>query len=77
MITVSLLVVAINFILNTIISQLAKFRRYKTKTEKSQFLILNTFLLSFINSGLLMLLIRVEIGGYSVGRLVSKIVNLP
>ncbi len=54
-----MLVVTINAILNWIICQLANYRRYKTKTDKSKFLILNIFVLYFINSGLLMLLIRV------------------
>ena len=77
MIGLSLLVVTINIILNWIICELAHFRRYKTKTQKSRFLILNTFALYFVNSGLLMLLIRVSFGGYSLGRIITSVISLP
>lgn len=77
MVALSLLVVVINLILNWIIYELANFRRYKTKTEKSRFLILNIFILYFINTGLLLMVIRLEISGYSIGRLVNSLINLP
>ena len=77
MVALSLLVVVINLILNWIIYELANFRRYKTKTEKSRFLILNIFILYFINTGLLLLVIRLEISGHSIGRLVNSLINLP
>jgi hypothetical protein len=77
MIGLSLLVMIINMILNLIIAVLAHFRRYKTTTEKNRFFILNCFALNFINSALLILLIRVEIGGFSLSNLISKIISLP
>ena len=77
MIALSILIVAINLILNWIIYELANFRRYKTKTEKSRFLIINTFILYFINTGILLMLIRLEIGDFSLGKLINNIIMLP
>lgn len=77
MILLSVLVVIINLLLNWILYELANFRRYKTKTQKSRFLILNIFVLYFINTGLLLMFIRLEINGYSLGRLINSLINLP
>jgi hypothetical protein len=76
MVVLSLLVVGINVFLSWIIDELAQYRRYKTTTERSRFIILNTFVLYFVNSGLLMLLVRVQLGGFSFGALLSKVVPL-
>jgi hypothetical protein len=77
MLSLSLLVMAINMLLNWTIAALARLRRYKTTTAKSRFLILNTFVLNFVNSALLILLIRVEIAGLSLKALIGKVVSLP
>ena len=77
MIWLSLIVITLNVLLNFIIYELAQYRRYKTKTEKGRFLIINMFILYFINSGLLMLLVRLEIDSFSLGKVLSAIIPLP
>lgn len=58
MILMSLIVLCINLLLNYIIHALAEYRRHRTATERKRFLILNIFLVYFVNMVLLLLLIR-------------------
>lgn len=76
MVTLPLIILVINLILNWILYQLANYRRYKTKTSKSRFLIINIFVLYFINTGILLMLVRLEIGDYSLGKLICSIIRL-
>jgi hypothetical protein len=59
MVGMSVMIMMVNMMLNWIINSLADMRRYKSKTEKNRFVIINTFILNFVNSALLILLIRI------------------
>lgn len=74
MLMLSLVIVIINFILNRIIYALVDLRRYKTKTLRGRFLIINIFIVYFINTALLILLVRAEFDGYSLKRIIEAIV---
>lgn len=57
---ISGIIVVINLLLNFIISSLVDFRRHRTSTERSRFLIINIFLVYFTNMVLILMLIRAD-----------------
>ena len=69
MLTLSTLIVGINYVASRIIIALGDLRRYKTKTERSRFLIVNIFAVYFVSTALLVLLIKADFDGYSLQKL--------
>jgi len=58
MLLLSTMIAIINFLFNKIIYALADYRRHRTITERNNFLIGNIFFVYFVNTVLLILLIR-------------------
>lgn len=72
----SCVVVMINFLLNKIISSLTVLNKYSTKSQADRTLMLNLFVIFFLNTALIPILMQWESGDISVKNLMIDLFNL-
>jgi hypothetical protein len=73
----SCVIVLINYLLGLIVVSLAGLNRYSTRSQSDRTLMLNIFVVIFLNTALLPLLVQWEVGDFSIHNLVVDLFNLP